>query len=164
MSPPPHGGYVSLWIKISWTIFEKGHPRNIPVKLFPNQTRGFREDFLRISLCRYISKSLSPMVAMFLDGSKFCKHFSKRVTKGTILWNYFKSWRGFRGEEFWRISLKCTQWKKPTPTAAMFFDRSKFHEHFSKRVTQGTILWNYFKIRPEVSEEKIFKKFLKKFH
>ena len=31
-------------IKISWTIFEKGHPRNIPVKLFHNQTSGSREE------------------------------------------------------------------------------------------------------------------------
>ena len=48
--------------------------------------------------------------------------------------------------------------------AAMFFDRSKFGERFLKRVTEGTILWNYFKIGPAVAEEKIFKKILKKFH
>ena len=30
--------------------------------------------------------------------------------------------------------------KKSAPMAAMFFDRSKFHEHFLKRVTQGKIL------------------------
>ena len=33
-------------IKLSRKLFEKGHPRNIPVKLFQNQTSGSRgEDF-----------------------------------------------------------------------------------------------------------------------
>ena len=41
-SPEPH----FLQIKISRTIFEKGHPRNISVKLFHNPTSGFvGEDF-----------------------------------------------------------------------------------------------------------------------
>ena len=32
-------------------FFKKGHPRNIPVKLFQNLTSGFgEEDFLRITL------------------------------------------------------------------------------------------------------------------
>ena len=42
---PIHQSHVYRRIKISRTIFEKGHPRNIPVKLFQNQTSGFREDF-----------------------------------------------------------------------------------------------------------------------
>ena len=38
--------HVSRRIKISRQHFEKGHPRNIPMKLFLNRTRGFRkEDF-----------------------------------------------------------------------------------------------------------------------
>ena len=37
---------------------------------------------------------------------------------------------------------------------------TKFREHFLKRVTQGTLLWNYFKIWPVVSEKKIFKEFV----
>ena len=40
-----------------------------------------------------------------------------------------------------------------------FIDRSKFCEPILKRVTQGTFLWNYFKIWPAVSEKKIFKEF-----
>ena len=43
-------------------------------------------------------------------------------------------------------------------------DGSKFREQFLKRVTQGTFLWNHFKIRPAVSEKKIFKELLKKFN
>ena len=41
---PPHGGHAFCKIKISRTDFEKGQPRNIPVKLFQNRTRSFREE------------------------------------------------------------------------------------------------------------------------
>ena len=52
---PIHQSHVFGRIKISQTIFEKGHPRNIPVKLFQNVTSSFgEEDFLRISSCPYI--------------------------------------------------------------------------------------------------------------
>ena len=54
--------------------------------------------------------------------------------------------------------------KKPPFTRAMFLGRSKFREQFLKRVTQGTFMWNYFKIGPAVSEEKAFKEWLKKFN
>ena len=43
-------------------------------------------------------------------------------------------------------------------------DWSKFRKQFLKRATQGTFLWNYFKIRPAVSEKKIFQELLKKFN
>ena len=95
-SSPP-GGHVFRRIKILQTVLEKGHPRNIPVQLFQNRTRGFREKtFLKISSCPYGAKSPppppQPMAAMFFDGSKFCEQFLKRVTHGTILSNYFKIW------------------------------------------------------------------------
>ena len=55
---PIHQSHVFWLIKISKTIFEKGHPRNIPVKLFQNLTSGFGEkDFLRISSCPYSARS-----------------------------------------------------------------------------------------------------------
>ena len=38
----------------------------------------------------------------------------------------------FGGKEFWRISLRSTQWKKLLPMAAIFFDGSKFREQFWK--------------------------------
>ena len=50
---PIHQCHVYRRIKISRTLSEKGHPRNISVKLFQNLTGGFREDFL-ISSCLYI--------------------------------------------------------------------------------------------------------------
>ena len=45
--PPPHGGHVFRRIKILWTIFEKGPPRNNLAKLFQILTSGFGEDFLK---------------------------------------------------------------------------------------------------------------------
>ena len=55
---PIHQSHVYGPIKISRTIFEKGHPRNIPVKLFQNLTGGVgEEDFLRISSCLYSARS-----------------------------------------------------------------------------------------------------------
>ena len=55
---PIHQSHIYRQIKILQTIFEKGHPRNIPVKLFQNLTRGFGEkSFLRISSCPYSAKS-----------------------------------------------------------------------------------------------------------
>ena len=88
---PPHGGHVFRRINILRTIFEKGHPRNILVKLFLNRTRGFREeDFLKISSCPYSTKRLTPMAAMFFDGSKFHKQFSKSVNQETILRIFLK--------------------------------------------------------------------------
>ena len=52
---PIHLSHVYRPIKISRTVFEKGHPMNIPAKLFQNLTSGFGEEdfFLRISSCMY---------------------------------------------------------------------------------------------------------------
>ena len=53
--------HVYSRIKLSQTIFEKGHKRKIFVKLFQNLTISFREDFLkiflRISSCLCTAKS-----------------------------------------------------------------------------------------------------------
>ena len=55
---PFHQSHIYRQIKILPTILEKGHPRNIPVKLFQNLTSGFGEkSFLRISSCPYSAKS-----------------------------------------------------------------------------------------------------------
>ena len=46
---PIHQSHVYGRIKISRTLFETGHQRNIPVKLFKNLTSSFgEEDLLRI--------------------------------------------------------------------------------------------------------------------
>ena len=66
---PIHQSHVYGWIKISRTLFEKGHPRNIPVNLFQNLTSGFgEENFLRISSCPYSARSPhSPEPSLWTD-------------------------------------------------------------------------------------------------
>ena len=61
-------------------------------------------------------------------------------------------------EEFTRISL-CL-YSASSPHSLILCVLTKFRKHFLKRVTQGTFLWNYFKIWPVVSEKKIFKDFV----
>ena len=43
--------------------------------------------------------------------------------------------------------------------AAILFNVAEFYEQFWKRVTQGTFLYNYFKIHRLVQEKKSFKGF-----
>ena len=66
---PIHQSNGYGWIKISQTIFRKGHPRKVPVKLFQNLSRGFKEeDFLRISSCPYSPRSShSPEPCLWMD-------------------------------------------------------------------------------------------------
>ena len=73
---PIHQSHVFGQIKISQTIFEEGHPRNIPAKLFQNLTSGFKEeDFLRIYSCPYSAKSPhSPEPCLWTD-QNFANNF-----------------------------------------------------------------------------------------
>ena len=51
----------------------------------------------------------------------------------------------------------------PSPGRLLLIDGSKFCEQCLKRVSQATLLWNYFKIWPMVQEKIILKELLKKF-
>ena len=65
-----------------WTIFEKGHLRNIPVKSFQNQTSSFRkEDFLRISSRQYSAKSPHSPQPCFWTDQNFANNFRKGSPK-----------------------------------------------------------------------------------
>ena len=68
------------------------------------------------------------MVAMFLDRLKFREQFSKTVTQGTILWNYFKIWQAVSKENF-EIFLWSADSEKspdsPTPHGSHVFWRIK---------------------------------------
>ena len=69
---PIHQNHVYTQIKISGTIFEKGHSRNIPVKLFQNQTNGNPEEkILKELLKKFMSLQWQPV----FDGIKFLKRF-----------------------------------------------------------------------------------------
>ena len=91
---PIHQSYVYGRIKILQTIFEKVHPRNIPVKLFQNLTSSFQEkDFLRISLCPYSARSpYSPELCLWTD-QNFANNF----------------WKGSPKEHYGEIILKSDQ-------------------------------------------------------
>ena len=81
------------------------------------------------------------MAAMFFDGSKFCEQFSEKSYPRNNPVKLFQNLTsGFRGEEFLKNFSEVHTVKKASPMAAIFFDRSKFREHFLKKVTQGTIL------------------------
>ena len=67
---PIHQSHVYGRIKILRTIFEKGQPRNIPVKWLQNRTSGSREDFLKNCLKNSISLPWQPE---FFDGIKLCE-------------------------------------------------------------------------------------------
>ena len=98
---PPHGGHVFRWIKISQTSFEKGHPRDIPMELFQNRTRGFREDFIRISLCPY-SKKKSPVHGghVFRWLKVLPTIFEKGHPRNNPVKLFQNQTSGFRGEDF----------------------------------------------------------------
>ena len=61
--------------------FWKGHPRNIPAKLFQNLTSGFEEELLRISSCPYSARSPhSPEPCLWTD-QNFANNFWKGSPK-----------------------------------------------------------------------------------
>ena len=73
---PIHQSHIYGWIKILRTIFEKGHLRNIPVKLFQNLTSSFREeDFLRISSCPYSARGPHSPEPCFWAEQNFANNF-----------------------------------------------------------------------------------------
>ena len=63
-----HKSHVYGWIKIWRTIFEKGHPRNIPVKLFQNRTSGSRGEDIKGLLKKFHFVATATTV---FDGIKF---------------------------------------------------------------------------------------------
>ena len=73
---PIQQSHVFGRIKISQTIYEKGHPRNIPAKLFQNLTSGFEEeDFLRISICPYSARSPHSPESYLWTDQNFANNF-----------------------------------------------------------------------------------------
>ena len=86
--------------------FEKGHPRNIPLKLFQNLTSGFREEdfFKRISSCPYGAKSPNSPEQCLLRDQNFANNFEKGHPRNIPLKLFQNLTSGFREEDFLRIS------------------------------------------------------------
>ena len=96
-----HLSHVYGQIKILQALFEKGHPRNIPEKLFQNLTSGFiEEDFLKIFSCLYSVRSpYSPEPCLWTD-QNFANIFEKGHPRN-ILVKLFQNWTSSsRGEGF----------------------------------------------------------------
>ena len=104
---PFHHSHVYGRIKISRTLFEKDHPRNIPVKLFQNQTSSYREeDFLRISSCPYGARSPHSLEPCLWTDQNFANNCLKRVTQGKFLWIYLKIGPRFKRKKNLKNCLK----------------------------------------------------------
>ena len=75
----PHSPEPCLWTDQNFANnFLKGHPRNIPVKVFQNQTSGFgEEDFLRISSCPYSARSPHSLEPCLWTDQNFANNFEK---------------------------------------------------------------------------------------
>ena len=102
---PIHQSHVYRLIKILRTIFEKDHPRNIPVKLFQNLTSGFGEDFLRISSCPCSARSPhSPEPCLWMDQS-FANTFWKGSPKEHSCKIIWKSDQRFQRRTFFKNFL-----------------------------------------------------------
>ena len=129
-------------------------------KIQPAVSRANFEEFLLSP--HSAKKSPPPHGGHVFRWIRFREQFLKRVTQETILWNYSKFWPAVSEETIFKEFLQVHTAQKASPMVAMFLYRSKFRVQLLKRVTEGTILWNYFKIGPSVSEEKIFKEFLEK--
>ena len=114
-------------IKISQTIFEKGQPRNIPVKLFQNLTSGFgEEDCLRISSCPYSARSPhSPEPCLWMD-QIFSRTIFKKGHPRNILVKFFQNMTSsFREEDFLGISSCPYSARSPhSPESCLWTDQN----------------------------------------
>ena len=97
---PIHQSHVYGRIKILRTLFEKGHQRNIPVKLFQNLACSFGEDFLRISSCPYIVQEAHIHQSHVYARIKFSRTFFEKGHPRNIPVKLFQNLTsGFREEE-----------------------------------------------------------------
>ena len=79
---PVHQSQVYGHIKILQTIFEKGHPRNIPVKLFKIGPMVREENIFTELLKKF---HFIAMATRVFDRIKFCEPFLKRASQETFL-------------------------------------------------------------------------------
>ena len=160
----PGGG-----IKIMRTIFEKDHSRNIPVKqclkrvtqgtflwnyfkIWPAVLEKIFYEFLHV---RIVQKAPIHQSHVYRWIKIMRTIFEKDHTRNNPVKLFQNLTSSFRVEDFLRISI-CPYSAGRPHSPEPFMDRSKFGKQFLKRVTQGTFLWNYFKIWPAVLEKKIF--------
>ena len=129
---PIHQTHVFGRIKILPTFFEKGHPRNIPVKLFQNLTSSFgEEDFLRSSSCPYSARSYhSPDPCLWTD-QNFANIFEKGHLRNIPL-KLFQNLTSSFGENFLRISSCPYSARSPHSPEPCFWADQNFANNFLK--------------------------------
>ena len=122
---PIHQSHVYGQIKISRTIFEKGHPRNIPVKLFQNLISSFgEEDFLRISSCPYIEAPIF-QIHVFRRIKISQTIFEKGHPRNIPAKSFQNLTSGFGEEDFLRISLCPYSARSPhSPEPCLWMDQN----------------------------------------
>ena len=124
---PIHQSHVYGWIKISRTSFEKGHQRNIPVKLFQNLTCSFgEEDFLRISSCPYIVQEAPIYQGHVLWPIKILRTLFEKSHPTNIPAKLFQNLTSSFGEEdFLRISSCSYSARSPhSPEPCLWTDQN----------------------------------------
>ena len=130
----PHSPEPCLWRdQISRTFFEKGHPRNSPVKLFQNLTSSFgEEDFLRISSCPYIVQEAPIHQSLFLADQNFANIFEKSHPRNIPAKLFQNLTSGFGEEDFLRISsCSCSARSPHSPEPCLWMDQN-FANNFWK--------------------------------
>ena len=100
---PIHQSHVHSRIKLSRTIFRKGHPRKIPVKLFQNLTSDLKRNFFsRISSCPYSARiTHSPESCLWTD-QNFVNNFLKGLPKEHSCEIILKSVQRFQRKRFFK--------------------------------------------------------------
>ena len=128
-----HQSHVSSSIKISRTIFKKGHPRSNSVKLFQNLTIGFREeDFLRIPSFLYSASSPHSPQPHFLTDQNFTNKFWKGSPKEHICEIISQSDQRFQRRRFLRIPSFLYSARSPHSPEPQFLTDKNFTNNFWK--------------------------------
>ena len=131
---PIHQSHIYRQIKILRTIFEKGHPRNIPVKLFQNLTSGFGEkSFLRISSCPYIVQKAPIHQSHIYRQIRILRTLFEKCHPRNIPVKLFQNLTSSFGEEdFLGISSCPDSARSPhSPEPCLWMDQN-FAKHFEK--------------------------------
>ena len=131
---PIHQSHINRQIKILPTIFEKGHPRNIPVKLFQNLTSSFgEEDLLRISSCPYSARSPHLSEPCLWKDQNFANNFWKGTSKEHSCEIISKSDKPFRRRRFLKnFFLSLCSARSPHLSEPCFWANQNFANNFWK--------------------------------
>ena len=128
-------------------------------KFWPAVSEKIFKEFLHICLVQKVSPPWWPCLSM---DQNFSNKFWKGSPKEQSCEIISKSDQGFKRKRFFKNFFMSVLCKKPPQP--LFIRRIKISRIIFEKGHPKDNLWNNFKIGPAVSEDKIFKEFLKKFH